>query len=582
MPFILGGIEDQVGMVLLGEYPAYFIGNLGAPFGYLFIKPWQLNEPLSSTILHLGVKVFPTIYFLNFVSMASIFLAFVFSYTLFKRMKVAWFISLFLSATFSLSPYISMHIGTHPALLQIWLIPLFLQRILLKKGVSFFNAVITGFILAIAVLISNYIGFFLILFMLCFFVSNMLCSICLDGVRHFKDLLCKDLRRYATILISFAIFAVPFLFPYIKANYFSDTTAFSTSHSLNPQRTLEDFQNFSARPWYYVLPPLSHPILGEAVTRPVLEWMKDDWGYFLADDYFPKEHGGGYLGVANLVIFALAIWFAFKQALWKIKGQRSKVKNESKNSKVYYSGESLRLVLTVTITIVLLFLFTMPPFFTMSGHKIYTLGFVLYKFFPMFRVTARLGIVILMCVLVVNGLFLQKLLVQNQKSNVKNQKLKSKFKIIIIIYTIFALFEFYVPISTFNTSKVPPVYEYLSKVDKTVSFDFTGLTGKRGFYEGPLIIAEYPGGRSEDIFWITKHHKGFINPRMYKNEEYGFDSDNFTKKLITEEGLSNARKYGVSFVIFHKDRNPEIGSEGFFREFLEVERDFGNVILFRF
>ena len=180
-----------------------------------------------------------------------------------------------------------------------------------------------------------------------------------------------------------------------------------------------------------------------------------------------------------------------------------------------------------------------------------------------------------MCVLIVNGLFLQKLLVQNQK-------LKSKVKSFLILYASFTLFEFYVPISTFDTSKVPQVYEYLSEIDEKVAFDFIGPSDKKGRYEGPLIIAEYPSGRSEDIFWITEHRKGLINPRMYQSLDFGYYADVFTKSLSTEGGLENARELGVSYLVFHKGREPKEGEEEFFREHLNVEGIFGDIILFKF
>ena len=198
----------------------------------------------------------------------------------------------------------------------------------------------------------------------------------------------------------------------------------------------------------------------------------------------------------------------------------------------------------------------------------------------MFRVTSRLSIVILTCILIVNGSFLQSLFLQNAK--LKSYIKAKSLLILLFVYLVFTLFEFYVPVSTFDTSKVPLVYEYLSKIEGQTSFIFTGSNGNKGYYKGPLIIAEYPGGRSEDIFWITVHHKGLINPRMYKNYEFAFDSEKFTKELITEQGLAKAREYKVYYIVFHKDRESKEGDEEFFRKFLEVEKDFGNVILFRF
>jgi len=588
---IIGGIEDQVEALLQGWWREPFINLLNAPFGFHFVNPWKTNQPIFSFIFTEGVKIVNPVIFSNIFAIFSIILTAVLSFILFRALKFVWFLSLVLALIFAFSPYVFMHIGIHPALSQIWLIPLVFQRTLLKKGESFakgytfFSAAVTGFILAMSVLISNYLGFFLILCTFCFFVADLVCSGVICRALNFWRVLCRKGYYYMLTLLFCALFSGPFLLPYIKANYLGQNTNLALE-GISSVRTLEDFQNFSARPWYFILPPLAHPILGPAITGPVLDWMKNDWGYFLADDYFPKEHGGDYLGWANVLIFVTALYYAAKQVFVKIKSQRSqpkagrplaeKVKIESlpaqagRKLKVYYSEFNLELVITLTLTALLLFLFTFPPFFTISGHKIYTLGFVLYKFFPMFRVTARIGEVMLMCILIVNGVFLSHL------GGVR------RLKLVILAYLLFTLFEFYVPVSTFDTSKVPPVYEYLSKVNRELSFNFIGSNGKGGQYTGPLIIAEYPGGRAEDIFWITVHHKGLINPRTYENSEFGFDAEVFTKNLATERGLAEAERYGVSYIVFHKTRAPKNNEESFFREHLGVVGIFGDDILFKF
>ncbi|MBU1017208.1 hypothetical protein KJ678_03565, partial [Patescibacteria group bacterium] len=471
---VIGGIEDQVGALIFGWWGESFINLLNAPFGFHFVNSWKTNQPIFSFVFTEGIKVINPVIFSNIFAFFGIFLTVVLSFILFRALKFAWFLSLVLALIFAFSPYVFMHIGIHPALSQIWLIPLFFQRVIFQRrhllqGVSFANSIVTGFILAVAVLISNYLGFFLLLFAFCFFISDLICKRIFNCPFQFVAFL----RYYLIILVSFVLLVTPFLFPYIKANYFSGSNISANVVSLSPQRTLEDFQNFSARPWYYILPPLANPVLGKTITRPVLDWMENSWGYFLADDYFTKEHGGDFLGWFNLTLFLIAITFAIKDIVKNVKCQMSNVKSykisslcevKAQNHKSFYSEDFLKLVLTLALTIVLLFLFTMPPFFTVGGHKIYTLGFVLYKFFPMFRVTARLGVVILMGVLVINGVFLQSLFLKSQNSNVKCQKLQNKFAsrshisnvktFILFLYLIGSLFEFYVPVSTFDTSKV--------------------------------------------------------------------------------------------------------------------------------
>jgi len=341
-------------------------------------------------------------------------------------------------------------------------------------------------------------------------------------------------------------------------------------YTLNPQRTLEDFQNFSARPWYFVLPPLSNPMLGRWVTKPVLDWMKISWGYFLADDYFPKEHGGDFLGWLNLSLFIIALYYAVRQQFGQNKKNLSKYAKSKLN---YYSEKNLKRVLSLILTSFLLFLFTFPPFFTLGGFKIYTLGYLIFKFLPMFRVTARLGTVMLLLILIVAGIFLQSLYEKKKFSHLG-------FTLFLALYLLVSTVEFYTPVSIFDAFNTPSVYSYLAGINKQISFNFKGSNGASGYYKGPLIIAEFPSGRSEDIFWITRHNKGLLNPRTVFNEEYNFSSDAFTKALSTEEGLSRARELGVSYLVFHKNREARPEEEAFFRRSLRIEKEFPDAVLF--
>jgi hypothetical protein len=189
----------------------------------------------------------------------------------------------------------------------------------------------------------------------------------------------------------------------------------------------------------------------------------------------------------------------------------------------------------------------------------------------MFRVTQRLGVVILMCVLVVNGIFFTEILgiTQNSKLRIQNstQNLKLKYakilvSFLLILYAIISLFEFYIPVKISNVSSVPPVYEFLSRID-----------------DPEIIIATYPNQGAEDIFWITRHKKRLINPRAYKNPEFNFDANLFTKNLSTTEGLLEAKKLDVSYIVFYKSQNNL--DETFFNSNLYIEKDFGSTILYK-
>jgi len=563
--FILGGIEDQVGIYLIHLWKGNSISFIGAPFGSDFGSFWQSNEPIF-TFFYRGLASFFSniVLFTNLFVVASAFLTFVVSLKLFRYLKLDFYVSTALALIFTFSSYFYMHVGIHPQLLQIWLLPLFMIFLFswmdkIKLGFVAKESILLGLILGLAVLISNYLGYFLLLFFACF----VICSFIVSGFFKFKSFA----LNLALMFGVFSALVSPFLLPYVKANYLEGrNNPFVVVDPSAKSRALEDFQNFSSRPWYFILPPLGNPWLGRTITGPVLKFLKEDWGYFLADDYFPKEHGADYLGIINLLLFITAAFFAVGRALQNLELKIG-------NFKQIYDESSLRLVSTLCLTIFLLFLFTFPPFFTVGGHKVYTLGFVLYKLFPMFRVTARLGVVILLCVLIVNGTFLSRLF--NHLRGV------SVGRLIILACLLFTLLEFYVPISIFDTSKVPAVYEYLSKVGGETTFDFVGPNGRAGHYTGPDIVAVYPSGRAEDVYWITIHKKGLINPRMYGDAQYGFSSEVFTKELPTRRGLDEAKSLGVSYVVFWKGRGDFNAALDFFKSNLHVEKEFSDSVLFK-
>ncbi|MFH2109462.1 MAG: hypothetical protein ABII16_03310 [Patescibacteria group bacterium] len=552
---IIGGLGDQVGgFIALSNKKL-----IGAPFNNNPTHLLESNQPIFSLIYNEGSQIFNPILFSNLFSIISVLLLLIFCFLLFKYLKVNIFVSLLLSILFTFSPYTYLHLGVHPALMQVWMIPAGI--ILLLKSQTLKQQIITGVFIAFAIFVSNYLGYFLLLFAGSFLLANI--TIKLTFKKFTFGWFKLELVKYLVIFGVVLLICIPTLLTYFKSSY-----RITPSFDGGVSRTLEDFQNFSGRPWYLVLPPIQNPVFG-GVTKSVLNWMKSDWGYFLADDYFNNESPEMFLGWGNILVFIFSIAYFVKR------------------SKCQMTNDKIKTALIFGLTGFLVFLFTFPPYFDFAGHKIYTLGFILYKLFPMFRVTQRLGIVILMCVLIVNGVFLSEIV-----TRYKNFKTKLLLvRLIIIGYIVFTLFEFYIPITITDVSKTPEVYTYLAQDTKKVSFNFVGETGRIGQYTGTEIIVTYPRQNSDDIFWITRHQKGLINPRNYENDEYGFDSMEFTKWLPTQEGLEHARSYGVSYIVFSKtDLQKEIKSdpnfvksadpEKFFRENLVLEKDFGDILLF--
>lgn len=525
---IVGGLEDQVEALVSVVYRSL----IGSPFKNSIPSFTKSNQPIFEWFFN-GVGIlFNRIAFTNIFSIVSLLLSFLGIYFLLTFLKVKKFIAFLLSLVFAFSPYNFINIGIHPSLAQIWVVPVFALFLLdfLNNG-RFRKAFFAGIFLSLSLLTSNYLGYFLILFTFCFLISNIIIK------TIFKEINFVWIKQmifgYFIMGVTFLAITILALFPYIKANYIGKAIGYKQEavskkeSNFVVQRTLEEFQNFSGRPWYLFLPPIQNPIFG-GITKNVLDWMKNDWGYFLADDYFNKESPAMFLGWANIVVFMRAVFLSLK-AIRKKNNQLPIINNQRI---INFQ------ILVWALTALLLFLFTLPPFFTLGGITVYTPGWILFKLFPMFRVTQRLGVLIFLCVLIVNGLYLSSIFKRN-----------IKFIVVIIFITFITMVEFYIPVTYADVSKVPAVYEYLASIKETQKFEFE-YKGKKGNYEGPVIIAEYPGGRAEEIFWITRHQKGLINPRGYINSEYGFSSYDFTKYLATKEGLDVAKSLGVRYIVF--------------------------------
>jgi len=269
-------------------------------------------------------------------------------------------------------------------------------------------------------------------------------------------------------------------------------------------RSYEDYFVFSSRPWYFVLPSPKNPLLGNISNRAYR--LIDNTGYFLADDYFHLEHSANYLGMLFLITCTFFGVFAFK---------KSKQKTKS----------ALLIYLFVCLSV---FFLTMPPYFTLLGVRIYTPGQLLYMFFPLFRVTARMSVLIhlgllLLCATSVDALVRLKLV---------NSKYVKTFLSIVLVVT---MTEVYIPPKILKFDKEPEVYKSLGLLGKTSS-----------------RFAVYPYSKTrEALFWLPVHQKLLINMREYSDEDVV--SVEFTERLPTDSGVKDFGDMGGEYLVVFKN-----------------------------
>jgi len=497
-----GGLDDQTILLSWGYISNSLFSISSADLGGFYVykalfdhllNPFNSNQPLSTLILSGGLSVFGP-YFFIFACLLSVVATFFIARLLFRnyRYSYAW------ALMFTFSSYMWSHLWKHIDLLQLWIFPLFflvLKRFFTNSSVK--NAVILGAFLAAAALISNYAGF--ITFIYFFIACAVIVIYELLRDRKINFLVIK--RGLLTALIFIAL-SFAFLLPYIKANFLGYQQVGRTV-----SRTYEDFFTFSSRPWYFFIPPVKNPLFGNFPTM-VLESIKQT-DYFLADDYFANEHSGNYFGLFFLITSVALIAWSYR-----------------------YSDDTRKKIVVYMLCSAVLFSFLMPPFFTINDVRIFTPGYVIYKFFPMFRVTSRLSIILLLNQLVLTAYII----------NVNFQKIRDRFKylnLFMVFLTSVTLIETFIPFSIEIKETPPEVYSYLNK-----------NTPKN------TVFAVYPNNATLDaLYWIYIHQRNLINPKYFANEE--LSAKEFTENLNTVPGLDKLIQLEGEYLIVFKNASDE-------------------------
>ncbi|MFC1621893.1 hypothetical protein ACFL13_00705 [Patescibacteria group bacterium] len=485
--FIFGNLEDQT-LILVWEQIARSSQMIRlissyAPYEEMFfglLYPLETSQPVLSLIISWFTGAMGS-YSYQLLTLLTLLANLYVSLKYFDKYKFGYVFALI----FSFSTYVWSHYEAHLFLIQIWTIPIFLY--LMEKVFSGKTSpLLFGAYLTLVFLISNYLGFFCLLTLGIYFVSRAI----LKKIRfeHLKD-----------TVITYLVFvgcSFILLLPYFLTTNLKD---------VRTARPYEDFFSFSSRPWYFFLPSEKNPFLGN-ISANMLDEIKG-WDYFLADDYFAREHQSSYFGVSFIALLLVTL---------------------------IYSVKRKRLVSTeLLITSLLIISFMMPPFFTIRGVVFYTPGWLLYKFFPMFRVTARLSVMLLalLCTLIVR--------------NITHVPARTRYILVLILLT-FGLLETFIPSRIWQAANPSEVYFHLE--------------GKK--------FAIYPYSKTDEgMYWLPVHKGFLVNPRGYKNNQ--FNSEEYT------EGLPYGNLRDIEYLVVIGE------SENFrSREDLKVVEEFDDSTLF--
>jgi hypothetical protein len=517
--YFIGFIEDNVWAFTMTKLIKGLVGctpYLGYPTGNC-INAFSSSEPLSLIPDFLLAKFFNPVFGYNLVIFVAFSLNLFFSFRFFKKL-FGTFISCLLSVAFLASPFFYYHGRSHIDLIQFWPVIWFLDTLLFSKAQH--KNIYLGLLLVLITGVSNYLGYFTLVFAFIYLIFSFLLS-------KSKILVVK--KHYSGVFVTvvvFILFSSIFLAPYIRANYLlSEDSVGSETGVQVLKRPFEDFITFSTRPWYYLMPSVDNPFFGK-FSQDFLTKISSG-GNYLTTNYFKSEHSNSFLGWANLVLGIIGCIYLSLT----LKNRRDSIHDYSIN------------FLAIFFSVVGLIILSIPPHVSVSGVSFYMPSLLLFKVFPMFRVLARMGILILFLTLIFTGYGYEAILRSFSSSRVR--RLASYF--IIMFLSVFTLVEFFIPIKVTDVSIPPKIYTYLAK---------------KSTYKFPIVV--YPYSKTSDAaFWIGVYKEPLINPRFYENYQTGFVSEEFTKNLVTADGIDKAREMGAAYLIYFYETDKNVNSEVF-------------------
>lgn len=381
--------------------------------------------------------------------------------------------------------------------------------ILLKKEV---RPYFIGLFIFLVLMLSNYYGFFALITAGAWCVSGLLFEF------NRKNLF--NVAR-SLVLMFLALFIPVVLF--FSSQFMANLPIFGgyerSTQSVQQKiryRPIEDFYNFSFRPWYFVIPPKSSVFFGQ-YSREIYARLEST-GNYLLNDYTEDEAAGSFMGwhfVAGVFFVAFLL-------------TRSRVKSTGLER-----FENIRtnrgLILRLFFLAFVILAITMPPSITIKGIPIYTPSYLLYYLVPVFRTMVRWSVVIYLIVLCINYFLFLDIL-----SMLKKKVYRGAFLVLFMLFN-FVSFAVHIPVQ--DISNPPEEIAFLVNIGNK-----------------PVPYAVYPKGDYYSTFWVLAHENYLVNPVNLVNVETGFNSNEFTQMLTTEQGIDDTRAIGVEYLVYYPNR----------------------------
>jgi hypothetical protein len=387
------------------------------------------------------------------------------------------------------------HLGI--AMSMQWLPLLVLTLLRLRKRRTIGSAVAFGAAFALVTLTNYYDALFMAVFVLCFSLFMVIQQLVTDREKWFKKLI-RPISLLALGLTVSVLIVAPFALRVVKT---------ASSAPATYSRGIDELNVWSARPWDYILPPPDNPVFGKLVSPFVLSHLHSS----------NVSEQTLYLGFVTMALAFTGFFVYF------VRGKRY-----NRRTDLYYLAGFFSVMAVVA------FVASGPAFKDIWGHRIPLFSSFVYKILPMFRVYARFGIVVMLCVTVLAGLGLSYILGRIKKKETK--------LILLVGLTVLVAVEF-------ANSPPPPITDY----SKTPAV-YTWLKQQ----PGDFIIAEYPLNQpiykeySDYVFYQRLHQKRLFNGSSLETKGEAYRA--LAADVSDSQSASVLEHLGVKYAIVHLDK----------------------------
>jgi hypothetical protein len=211
-----------------------------------------------------------------------------------------------------------------------------------------------------------------------------------------------------------------------------------------------DLVKFSSRPWDYVLPTASNPILGKLTRTFIYSHLHG------AEEY----EAANYLGIVLIILAFVGAFAVLKRRTREGgNGELPAGGGEDRGFSPERRSSRVAIAWSMIAGAFLFFLISLPPYFNIGGVRIYLPSYLVHAVFPLFRSFSRFGLMTLFCIVILAG--------YGVKAILDTKWLTGRSISVAIILAALILFEFtIVPPFKYTEVKPPPaVFTWLAKQD---------------------------------------------------------------------------------------------------------------------